>query len=74
MLLCGSLPPGSGSTDGVTDSLTCSLRFFDSEVEFKFAGLEVIDDGVIPPSLNQLIWSACSSTGLRRETHTSTHL
>ena len=52
------LPPRGRCTNGITNSLARTLRFLDSEIEFKLGGLvEVVDDGVVPSCLDQLIVS-----------------
>ena len=52
------LPPRSRCTDGITNSLARTLRFLDSEIEFKLSGLvEVFDDSVVPSCLDQLLIS-----------------
>jgi len=52
------LPPRSRCTNGITNSLTRTLGFLDSEIEFQFSRLvKVADNGVVPSCLNQLIIS-----------------
>jgi hypothetical protein len=53
--LDGSLPSRCRSTNSITHSLSRSLRFLDSELEFQFSSLEVIDDSIVSSSLNELL-------------------
>lgn len=55
--LSRGLPSWGRSLDGVRDRLACTLRLFDSDIEFQLAGGEVLDDGVITSGLNEL--SSC---------------
>jgi hypothetical protein len=51
------LPPGRRGTDGISDSLTCSLGLFDPKVELELSSFQVVDNRVIPPGLYELIVS-----------------